>query len=476
MLEVSEVKQMELADYMDIKQEIRNNLNQVVVSFVQIGFYLKKVNSGDMYKQDGYKDIWKFAKAEYNLDRTAASRFMSINDRYSVNGNSLELQEQYRGLSKSTLVEMLTLPVEDYELITSDTRISDIRELKKEEQAQADEQLEGQESIMSLMPEAVPEEDKLKKEVSIHDVIRDLFRPRDMKDLLNRLVVADPNDKSFEYIIEELNPSGNRVAKKIPYFIFFYKFQDGIKVKNVVGGPIMRMTYKEFYFEVRGTYHRECIESPSDVWSAAYGDETSDQTENQVNDNMEVKNAESLDFPQSDTTSNEPEKVPETTEMRSEESVIKSHEPVVEEKIPENEPMKNAESLDSSRTDTNSDEPETEETEVVTGEVEEEDKTVCDIAQDTDPETGNLAGYTITLPVAPGAMLYRVRKKDTYYAENIEVGAYEITKRTITVSGYDETGEHTEETILIEGSWEEKEIYRTRQKAEERAKELNGKE
>lgn len=296
MLEVSEVKQMELSNYIDIKQEIRNRLHQVVVSFVEVGFYLKKVNVEGMYKTDNYKDIWEFAKAEYNLDRTAASRFMSINDRYSVDGNSIELQEQYRGLSRSTLVEMLTLPVEDYELITPETKIADIRELKKEEQKQAEDQLEGQESIMSLMPDAVPDTEKPTNNISVGDLIRELFRPKEMKELLNRLVMSAPSSKAYEYLIEELNPSCNRVTKKIPYFLFFYKFADGLKLKNVVSGEIKDMTYKDFYFEVRNTFGTECVESPSDVWSAAYGKEVIEQAEKVIEEKTEVKNAESLDF------------------------------------------------------------------------------------------------------------------------------------------------------------------------------------
>ena len=477
MLEVSEIKQMELSDYIDIKQEIRNKLSNVVVSFVQIGYYLKKVNADSMYKEDGYKDIWEFAKMEYNLDRTAASRFMSINDRYSVDGNSIELQEEYRGLSKSTLVEMLTLPVEDYELITPETKISDIRELKQEEQKQADEQLEGQESIMSLMPEVVPDSEKPKTEVTIHDVIRDLFHPEDMKDILNRLVSADPNEKSFEYIIEELNPSGNRVAKKIPYFIFFYKFKDGIKVKNVVANVIMNMTYKEFYFEVRGAFHKECVDNPSDVWSAAYKNYKSDDAEKETAEKTEVKNAESIDFIPHEPDIKEPEKAPETTEIRSKKSDNESEQPKEEGKNPEKESLKKAEKPDFTPHEPNLEADE--KTEIVEGEVNEyssdDKKLVCDIAQ-----------HTIIIPVLPGDHIFGVYILDSDDDMNPVYAPYETTvymyeyrnKKTIEMRYFDNKNDSKSCTLPVDGEYRQilndNRLFLNREDAEKRCAVLNG--
>ena len=162
-----ELKQMEITDYTDyedIKQAVRRSMTKAVVSFVEIGFYLKKIKSEQLYLKDGYKDIWEAAESEFGLKRKQAWSFMSINDKYSVDGNSTELLPQYEGFSKSTLTEMLTLPEEDYELITKETKVEDIRELKQAEAEQLkekeEEQVPGQTSIMDMMPDAVPEEDK----------------------------------------------------------------------------------------------------------------------------------------------------------------------------------------------------------------------------------------------------------------------------------------------------------------------------
>ena len=290
-----EVKQMELTDYQDIKVEIKNSMGRVVVSFVEIGYYLKKIRDEKMYLTDGYKDVWEMAKAEYNLDRTTASRFMSINDKYSINGNSIELQEQFRGFGKSALVEMLTLPVEDYELLSPDTKIEDIRELKEAEREQAEEnkdELEGQMSLINDIPDVVPDAEKPKKEeVTISDVIRELFRPREMKGYLDQLVNMDPDSDSMEWWVNDFNQSGNRTFKKIPFFLFFYGREEGFKLKNIKTSEIKSHTYKDFYFMVRAAFAQEKAAS-TDVWNQALGAEYEAELQRQKEEEQRQKEEE----------------------------------------------------------------------------------------------------------------------------------------------------------------------------------------
>lgn len=271
-----EMNQLTLTNYQDIKMEIKNNLQNIVVSFVEIGYYLKQIRDDKMYLEDGYKDIWDFAAGEYKLDRTAASRFMSINDKYSIDGNSRYLQEQYQGFGKSTLTEMLTLPVEDYELITPDTKIEDIRELKKAEREIKEEeptQIEGQESLLSIMPDVVPESEKPKKEeVTITDVLRELFKPRETKEQLDSLVNMDPDSSEMKWWVGDFNQSGNRTYKKMPFFLFFYSLTEGMKIKNMKTGEIKTYTYKDFYFMVRAAFGQETVRG-TDVWNQAFGAE-----------------------------------------------------------------------------------------------------------------------------------------------------------------------------------------------------------
>lgn len=268
-----EVKQMELTDYQDIKQAVKQSMTRAVVSFVEIGFYLKKIKNEKLYLQDGYKDIWEAAENEFGLKRKQAWSFMNINDKYSVDGNSTELLPQYEGFSKSTLTEMLTLPDSDYELITENTRIEDIRELKQAEQEheKEEEQVPGQTSIMDLMPGAVPEQDKKPQmeQLTVADAIKRVFRPKELRASLNNLCSLYKNSNELEYWVEDFNPSGNRMEKVMPYFIFFYKYQDGVKIKNIVTQEITAYTYLEFCEIVRKIFGS--IGAMADYWNKEYG-------------------------------------------------------------------------------------------------------------------------------------------------------------------------------------------------------------
>lgn len=104
--------------YEETKAGIRDGITKIKESFVEVGYYLRKIQRTEEYKADGYKDIWEFADQEYGLHRSTASRWMSINQAFSQNGESPYLKEEYRRFSKSQLQEMLYLEEDTRQLIT----------------------------------------------------------------------------------------------------------------------------------------------------------------------------------------------------------------------------------------------------------------------------------------------------------------------------------------------------------------------
>lgn len=120
---ISNLKQMKVI--------IRAELESLVDGFVALGYYLKKTRDTEMYKEDGYENIFEFAKAEFNLGRSSVYSYMAINDRFSIDGNSPELSDEFRGYGSSKLAEMLTLTDEQIENITPDATKNDIKEYKK---------------------------------------------------------------------------------------------------------------------------------------------------------------------------------------------------------------------------------------------------------------------------------------------------------------------------------------------------------
>lgn len=115
----------------DAKTFIKSNITTAARSFIAIGFYLKCVRDRELFKEENYGTVWEFAKEEYGISKSTASRYMSMNDRFSENGNSPNVQEEYRAFDKSKLQEMLYLEDEQLKQVTPEYRVEDIRNLRK---------------------------------------------------------------------------------------------------------------------------------------------------------------------------------------------------------------------------------------------------------------------------------------------------------------------------------------------------------
>ena len=122
----------------DICISIQNEISATCASFVAIGYYLKQVRDRELYLQTGYEDIWEFAQKQFGISKSSASRFMNINDRFSIGGNSPELLEQYEKFSSSQLSEMLTLTDGQIEQVTVETTVKEIRAMKPKKEKKCD--------------------------------------------------------------------------------------------------------------------------------------------------------------------------------------------------------------------------------------------------------------------------------------------------------------------------------------------------
>ncbi|MDD6268402.1 MAG: hypothetical protein PUA92_11125 [Clostridium sp.] len=114
-------------------------LNDSKMNFVMIGYHLRKIDDDKLYRESGHENIWDFAKAQFGLSKSSASRFMAINERFSVGGYSDRLAEEYKEFSVSQMSEMLTLTDEQIRSIDSDTTIRDIRKMKPKKKEQPKE-------------------------------------------------------------------------------------------------------------------------------------------------------------------------------------------------------------------------------------------------------------------------------------------------------------------------------------------------
>ena len=119
--------------YEDYRLEVGTELLKTSESFVRIGYLLKVARDTEVLNGTEYEgNYMKFAEKEFGLEKTQVSRFIRINDKFSVNGNSPELQEQYQGFGTRKLGIMLTLPDEVVEELSPDYTVKDMEEIEAE--------------------------------------------------------------------------------------------------------------------------------------------------------------------------------------------------------------------------------------------------------------------------------------------------------------------------------------------------------
>ena len=118
--------------YSEFKTALDTEMNKAAESFVKIGYLLKIARDTDILAESGYNSLTEFAQAEYNLDKSQVSRFIAINDNYSVDGYSDRLRTEYTGYGYSKLAMMLTLPAAVVSELTPSYSKSDIQALKEE--------------------------------------------------------------------------------------------------------------------------------------------------------------------------------------------------------------------------------------------------------------------------------------------------------------------------------------------------------
>lgn len=217
-----EYKQMTLAEWLDIKQKLKQNissakdkLNGLKKDFVRIGYLLRKIDDNELYKQDGYKSIAEFAKAECGLSPSDTTRFIQINKKYSVGGNSEELRPEFLNFGQSKLAAMLTLPDSDLVMITPETSREDIRELNR-------------------FNKAVPESEL---DSNIEQLIRDFYISQE---LVRKAVAVKNNVKELRELIA---PSGSRSFRKSKWFIMFH--ENKINIKEYAG-IVKEISWEEF--------------------------------------------------------------------------------------------------------------------------------------------------------------------------------------------------------------------------------------
>lgn len=227
-----EYMQLSMDDYIQSKNEIKQELGGMVKSFVRIGWQLTRIDKSQAFKHDGYNTISEFARTEYGMNPSGVSRFMKVYEKYSIPGDTPELKEQYREFKFNNLVEMLQLPEEDQQIFHPEDKREDIRELK-------DFNKENESNPMNLLDwkSAQSTEDKL------HATIQEFFREK--TGILNTLYSSEAYQSgNIKEMAQIINPGDSMSYRKGTVFLMFH--QEDITVK-IFNGEMRNISWDQFF-------------------------------------------------------------------------------------------------------------------------------------------------------------------------------------------------------------------------------------
>ncbi|MBD5550459.1 MAG: hypothetical protein HDQ96_04680 [Lachnospiraceae bacterium] len=228
---MEDMQQITIDEWMSWKEDIRKKLAETARNFVYIGYRLKQIRDSGMY--DGAEDIFEFALKEYGLSKSTVSRFIAINEKFSENGNSLELKEEYRAIGSSKLAEMLTLTDAECRLITEKTTVSQIREFKSfSRQASGAVEDEGSQE---------------RKWTPLQKCIIEYFRgKKEMLDAAMKCIFENDHKQASEII----SPNGNTTVKKGIIFLFMYDYKEGVKYRTFGSDETTVMSWDDFIMDI----------------------------------------------------------------------------------------------------------------------------------------------------------------------------------------------------------------------------------
>lgn len=118
-------------DYDHVNREIKLSVRKTASEVVYLGFLLRRMMDEKLYLAC-YDNFDSYLRNELRMDYTLANRFMGINRKYSLDGNSEKIDEKYTEYSQGLLVEMLSMPPELEAKVEPDMTVKQVREIKRQ--------------------------------------------------------------------------------------------------------------------------------------------------------------------------------------------------------------------------------------------------------------------------------------------------------------------------------------------------------
>ena len=215
------------------EKHIRENLGGIVRNFVKTGWHLSRIDRSGAYKLKGYSSVTEYARETFGMAPDGVSRFIHVYEKYSIQGDTPELREEYRDFNFSQLTEMLQIPEEDHVMIRPETKREDIRDLKKfnkQSRNNPDNLLNWQQDPDDIIREAVKEFFKA--------------REKDLNKIYDQYGAGPYPEEDIKKMARFLYHEKKRKFQNERVFLMLYPDQVFIKSSD---GELHDITWPEFF-------------------------------------------------------------------------------------------------------------------------------------------------------------------------------------------------------------------------------------
>lgn len=252
--------------YSEFKTALGTELKNQAEGFVRTGYLLKVARDTDILKDSGYATVAEFAQAEYGLTKDVVSRYIAINDRYSKDGYSEYLQEQFEGYGIAKLQEMLTLPDAVLGMLSPDLTRHEIQDIKrevKEETAVTD--------LEVMMEGEAPDQEHM---TYLQKALHQYFREEREQFVQLADVITGKAEDSIELLMDVLAPSGVAVktvrVRGIGRLMISIQGRDNdIETLRMRTGDTEYITWQQFITDLIRTFGGR---ASKEVWEETYGE------------------------------------------------------------------------------------------------------------------------------------------------------------------------------------------------------------
>lgn len=135
--------------YNRYKKQIDSAYKKMENCYLDTAIAIHSIYKKELYKLDNYKNIYDFAKENYDISRGTCSKFINICERFGVTGEAgtvVELQDKYKDYGVSKLGIMLTFPDLLLEQVKPEQSVRDLKQMAEDYRHSIDEQYQAVEA------------------------------------------------------------------------------------------------------------------------------------------------------------------------------------------------------------------------------------------------------------------------------------------------------------------------------------------